>query len=202
MFTRRRQGGVTLLEMILFIVVISVALAGLVTVYKLASRDSADPVRDKQALMLAEAMLEEVQLAGFTFCDPTDANAATAVSSAGCATAVERFGQAAPEPVGTRPFDNVNDYVSAAKVFEQPFLTAGLLKDVNGNTLDVSGFTVSVAIAPATLTVPNLPGLPTTYGNNLLSADTDVLHIKVEVAYDGRTLMLDGYRLRYAPNFQ
>jgi len=32
------------------------------------------------------------------------------------------------------------------------------------------------------------------------SADTEVLRISVRVDYDGQSLVLDGYRTRYAPN--
>lgn len=189
-----RQRGVTLIEMIFFMVIIGVALAGLVTVFNMSARDSADPMRRKQALMLAEAMMEEVQLAGFTYCDPTDANATTAISTAGCASIPEAFGQVAPEPVATqRPFDNINDYVSAANTWQQPFGPVDALLDTNGATLPLQGYTVELKIVPVVLQ---------TYGTAGASADSDTLHIQVRVSYDGSALILDGYRMRYAPRFQ
>ena len=51
---------------------------------RLTTANSADPVRSKQALMIAESLLEEVALAGFTYCDPTSANADSAAGTAGC----------------------------------------------------------------------------------------------------------------------
>lgn len=188
-----RQRGVTLIEMIFFIVIVSVALAGLMQVFNLTTRDSADPMRRKQALMLAEAMMAEVQQAGFTYCDPTDANAGTAVDSAGCDDIPEEFGQVGKEPAGPRPYDNVNDYVSLPGVPTQAFGPVNGLLDVNLNPMDVKGYTADLTITPVEL----VPGI----GDN--SAGSAVLQITVVVTYDaGQSVRLDGYRLRYAPQFQ
>jgi MSHA pilin protein MshD len=53
---------------VVFIVIVSVALAGVMTVLNLTSKGSADPVQPKQAMLVAEAMLEEIQLK--PYCDP------------------------------------------------------------------------------------------------------------------------------------
>ena len=187
---QRRQRGVTLVELVLFIVIVSVALVGILQVMRLTTANSADPVRRKQALMLAEAMLEEVQLAKFTYCDPTSSNADIATSTSVCAIK-EGFGQANGEPVGARPYDNVNDYVTAANTWESAFNAGGVLTDADGNTVNLSGYAVSLMINPEPLN--NIASTGT-------SADVDVLRISVKVTYDGETLVLDGYRTRYAPN--
>ncbi len=77
----RRERGMTLLELIMFIVVIGIAAAGVVGVIGYATRASTDPMIHKQALAIAEAVLEEVQLMPFTYCDPDDPQAATALSA-------------------------------------------------------------------------------------------------------------------------
>ena len=88
---RRRERGVTLLELIVFIVIVSVAVMGVLTALDLSNRSSTDPMIQKQALAIAEALLEEVQLQPFTYCDPDDSQAATALSAAigpnGCSSA-------------------------------------------------------------------------------------------------------------------
>jgi MSHA pilin protein MshD len=193
-----RQRGVTLIELILFIVIVGVAVGGIITVMNLTTRGSADPVRRKQALIIAEGLLEEVELAKFTYCDPADPNAGdeTLVKSAANCTVPERWGQLSPEPTGAnngRPFDNVNDYVAAPRTLTAAFDNAGgVLADANGTALGVSGYTARLTITPATL---NGIGSDTD-----INADTEVLRITVTVSYDGQSVTLDGYRTRYAPN--
>jgi MSHA pilin protein MshD len=191
-----RQRGVTLVELILFIVIVGIAVGGILTVMNLASRASVDPVRRKQALIIAEGLLEEVELAKFSYCDPADPDASdtdTVKSSADCMSAPEKWGQLDPEPAGSgRPFDNINDYVSAPRTWTAAFDNAGKLADANGTALGVNGYTARLSIAPASLN-----GIGSDADT---AADTEVLRISVQVSYDGETITLDGYRTRYAPN--
>jgi MSHA pilin protein MshD len=194
--TPRRQHGLTVIEMIMFMVIVGIALAGILQVMRLTTHQSADPVRRKQALMIAEGLLEEVELAKFTYCDPTAANADTATSSANCSIP-EVFGQPAFEAVGARPYDNVNDYVPAAGVATAAFDAGGKLVDANGTPMNVTGYTARLIITPEPLGTG--AGTINTAG---ASADNDVLRIRVEVSFDDQTLVLDGYRTRYAPKLQ
>jgi MSHA pilin protein MshD len=195
-FARRRQRGLTMIELVMFIVIVGVALAGILAVLNFTTRESADPVRRKQALMIAEGLLEEVQLARFTYCDPSSDNADTAASSADCSVP-EAFGQGAPEPVGPRPYDNVNDYVTAAGTPVAAFDVGGKLADANGNPMNVNGYSARLSITPEPLGPAGAA-----IGAAGASADTEVLRIRVEVSYDDQTLVLDGYRTRYAPNVE
>jgi MSHA pilin protein MshD len=77
---RRAQAGFTFVELIMFIVIVGVGVAGILLAYSTAVRGSSDPLVNKQMLSIAEALLEEVQLMPFTVCDPDDANAATATT--------------------------------------------------------------------------------------------------------------------------
>ena len=56
----RRQKGFTLLELIIFIVVVGVGLAGILTVSNNVVKSSADPMVRKQAMALADSILEEI----------------------------------------------------------------------------------------------------------------------------------------------
>src|SRR6266705_5855266 len=80
----RAEHGISLIELIVFIVIVGIAVAGVVGALSMATRSSADPMIQKQALAIAEALLEEVQLQPFTYCDPDDPQAATAQSAGGC----------------------------------------------------------------------------------------------------------------------
>ncbi len=60
-----KQAGISLIELIMFIVIVSVALTGLLLVMNVTNRASADPLVHKQALAAAESLLEEIELQDF-----------------------------------------------------------------------------------------------------------------------------------------
>jgi MSHA pilin protein MshD len=192
----RAEHGISLIELIVFIVIVGIAVAGVVGVLSMATRASADPLIQKQALAVAEALLEEVQLQPFTYCDPDDPQAATAlnnlVGATGCtsAAAVETIGPEATAPYGpearpsaTTPFDNVNDYHGYSMIG---------ITDLTGAAISgLGGYTASVTVAgQAIATVPAVPA-------------SDSLLITVTVlgpTGTNTTVVLHGYRVRYAPN--
>ena len=187
-----RQQGVTLVELIMFMVIISIALAGIVQVMRFTTANSADPLRRKQALMIAEALLEEVRQAGFTRCDPRSNDAEPVTETAKC-NIKENFGnEGAPDKGYVRPYDNVNDYVGESGVAVAAFSNAdGTLLDALGRPMDVSGYSATLAVMPDKL--GNIPA-----GN---SADSEALRIRVVVSYAGdQSVTLDGYRARYLPD--
>ena len=193
--SRRRQRGLTLVELIMFIVIVSIALAGIIAVMRLATAHSADPLRRKQALMIAEGLLEEVRSAGFTLCDPSSGDFDTQADPAQCAIP-ENWGQAAPEPVHPRPFDNVNDYVAQPNVETAAFDNAdGVLADVTGQPIGLAGYAATLMVSPVRLNGVGAAGT---------LANTDVLRIRVSVRFGGDApVVLDAYRMRYArPGFQ
>jgi len=62
MFTSKLQRGFTLIELIIFIVVVGAGLAGILSVMNTTVKSSADPMVRKQAMAIAESLLEEVLL--------------------------------------------------------------------------------------------------------------------------------------------
>lgn len=56
------QLGATLIELIITIVIISIALSGILSVVNLTTRHSADPMVQHQAIAIAESYLEEILL--------------------------------------------------------------------------------------------------------------------------------------------
>lgn len=175
------QRGITLIEQIMFIVIVSVGVISLVSVMNPAIRASTDPMLTKQLVAITESLLNEVMHQPFTWCDPDDAAASTALSYGDCANPQNAFG---PTPVGeTRyaagagtAFDNVADYggFSMANV-DDPSATNAM-----------TGYTANIAIARA----------GSAFG---LADDTAALSVTVTVTRGAESFSLTGYRFRYAP---
>jgi MSHA pilin protein MshD len=188
----RNQRGISLIELLVFIVIIGIALVAILQVQIQAARISADPQLRKQALAIAESLLEEVTLAKFTFCDPTDVLADSAPNPAGCNSAALQENVDQEGGGVRRPFDNVNDYVTA---FGTPTAYA---TDSAGNAFP-AGYTASVTITPDAGLGP--AGLIITPAD-ATATNMNVLRVTVTVTYrnGAEMVILDGYRTRYAPN--
>lgn len=177
-----RARGLSLIEVVVFIVVLAIGVTGIAILFDQMTRSSVDPVVRKQALSIATSLMEEVELHAFTYCDPDDPAVRTASGAAGCTTP-EAIG---PEPGETRyadpRFDNVNDY--------NGFSMAGGIRDVTNTTVPGLGaYTASVSVQP--VSAGELPGIPTTEGLRITVTVTGPANANV---------VLQGYRLRYAPN--
>jgi MSHA pilin protein MshD len=211
MSTKRlgRQNGLTIIELVLFIVITGVAAAGIMRVLNIGTTASTDPARRKQAMLIAESFMEEVQLARFTFCDPVDDNASTVADAAHCSQP-EVIG---PESGNVRPFDNVNDYVTAVNAAQRSFAVGGVDTDVNGRPLgqDASAGTLgnsSMSGITTTVALNYVPALGP--AGRVISSDASsndamrALRITVRTTYGtgpNDFIELDGYRTRYAPNY-
>jgi MSHA pilin protein MshD len=182
-----RQSGISLVELIMFIIIVSVGIAGILSVMNVTTQSSADPMLRKQALSIAESLLEEIQLQPFTYCDPTDANVATATGTGDCASLPEGYGPEGAESrySATDPFNNVNDYGGAASG-AAGFSMTGIKGLDNVAIAGLENYNATVTITDAAV--------------GAIPADAS-LRIDVRVT-SGTTVdvTLTGYRMRYAPN--
>jgi MSHA pilin protein MshD len=192
----RRQAGISLFELILFIVVIGVGLAGILSVFVTSATRSADPMVRKQAIAVAESLLEEVMLQPFTYCDPDDPGAATATASSvlgGCSTAaaVQDGARTAGESRGSAsdPLDNVWDYSG--------FTMTGITSIDDVATVLLPNYRATVTVTAVTMnTSPVVAGLAVP-SPEALRIDVQVVSPPVSPTVD---ITLTGYRTRYAPN--
>ncbi len=193
-----RQAGFTFIELIMFVVIVSIGVAGVLSVYYVTAQKSADPQVRKQMLAIADAMLEEVELMPFTYCDPTDANAATAgnalVGGTDCATLVEAMGPESGESrySATTPFNNVNDYNG----FDTNTASPSGIRDPSGTFVGPTGYRAVVAVTTAALGPA---------GTQVAATDVNgapqSLRIDVTVTGPrGDTITVTGFRARYSPN--
>lgn len=126
-----RQLGFTLVEVIIFIVVVGAGLAGILLVSSTVVKSSADPMVRKQAIAIAESLLEEISLKAFQ--DPGGVTTCTLGGGSNRAL-----------------WDDVCDY--------NGYASTGI-RDVQGNTIAaLSNYNVaSVTVADSN----DLPGLVT-----------------------------------------
>lgn len=182
-FSCRRAGqrGVSLIELIIFMVIIGVGVLGLLSASNSMLLHSADPVIRKQALAIAESLLLEIEQR--PWCDPDDANYGTGAADcatppgAGPATGESRYSS-------STPFDNVYDYDG----FAMPRADCAGICALGDATpiVELAGFSANVAIVPA--------------GADLGLAADAALRITVTVSGRNESVELVGYRTRYAPS--
>lgn len=191
---RRRLRGLTLVETIVSLLVISVGVIGVLSTMNAAIRFSAEPMIQKQMTAIAESLLAEVLHQPFTFCDPDDANALSAKGAADCTggaagsqdkggaplTSPSPAGEARNGAAGTQ-FDNVADYGG---------FSINPVTDVAGANA-VAGYAASVAIDRVGASMFGLPA----------ADDGAALRVTVTVTRGGESFVLSGYRFRYAPRY-
>ena len=182
--------GLTLIELIAFIVIVGAGVAGVLSVYQNIAATNADPMVRKQQLAIAESLLLEIEQQAFTYCDQSDANFETAVSGVGCATAAhnqDTLGAAGPANGKARDqYDNVGNY-HGLKLNNK-------VTDLGGNAA-VEGYSAEVTITQVgdNAAFSGLAGI----------TKNDVLRIEVSVtgpAAISQPVRLVGYRARYAPH--
>jgi MSHA pilin protein MshD len=106
--SKPRQRGFTLIELIIFIVVVSVGMVGILQVMNTVVKSSADPMVRKQAMALAESILEEIMLK--EHCDPDTATLAPPASPVCPASRV-----GADQETLRADYDDVDDYNGQTK---------------------------------------------------------------------------------------
>jgi MSHA pilin protein MshD len=191
-----RAAGFSIIEVIVFIVVVGLGIAGILAVMNLTAQRSADPGVRKQALAVAEALLEEVELMAFTYCDPSDANVTTAQSAAGCTGGAGGANDQTKLPLGpqagetrystTTPFDNVADYNG----FDTATATPAGIADITGTAVSgLSQYRATVSVQPTALAGTGYT----------VASGTAVLITVTVTGPNNESISLQGYRTRYAP---
>jgi len=89
---KAQQRGFSIVEAIVFIVIVSVALTGILSLMNFTTQHSADPMIRKQAIVVAESLLAEITQQNFT--DPVDGY----------------FNVGTPTQANRHLFDDIGDY--------------------------------------------------------------------------------------------
>jgi len=159
------QRGLTIIELIVFIVIVGVALAGVLGVFSTVVRGSADPVREKQAFAVAESLLEEIL--NKNFCDPDTANTATA-----------------PVTCGVNTVEASRDLYDAALDYNG-YTTTGI-NDVSGAAIaGLGGYNVNVVVL--------LPAAGVTAGDGT-AGSIHIVVVTITDTVTNRSYSLTGYK--------
>lgn len=163
------QRGVTLVELVMYIVVVSVGMAGILLVMNVTTRRSADPMIQEQAILIAESYMKEILMKRFY-----DSNTNNV-----CPT---------PEVGGRGAYDNVCDYNNLND-------TSGA-RDQFGNAVSgLERYNVAVTVNNAGVTLgPTASQINNTGVIRVLRVDVTVTHDNVP----DLSVPLTGYRTHYA----
>ncbi len=134
---RQRQLGLSLVELIMFIVIVSVGIAGILLVMNVSVKSSADPMLRKQAVAMAEAILDEVLAKDY-------------------ANPAGGFVESTPSTCPGRPqYDDVDDYAcfsgapATAVIFGNSTLGATSIGAL-------SSYSATVSVAPVVVSGANM----------------------------------------------
>ena len=137
-----RQRGFTLIELIIFIVVVAAGMAGILSVMNTVVKSSADPMIRKQTVAIAESLLEEILLKDYA--KPTGSTA-TSFSAGGTRNLYDCV-------------DDYNNYVTTAGIV-QPDAAATAVNGLGSynispkvvvSTTTLNGVAVKMAVVSVT----------------------------------------------------
>ena len=174
----KHQRGISFVELIMFIVIVSVAVAGVLLTLSMTVKASADPMTQKQALSVAESILDEIALRPITRCDPDGPDPDGPGGPAPCAIA-EAIGPEGGETrySATSPFDNANDY--------HGFSMSPIVDAENNAIPGLATYTAAVTVGNAALPSVN-------------AADALVVSVRVTGPGNSPDVSLSAVRVRYA----
>ncbi|MBI4754586.1 MAG: type II secretion system protein [Betaproteobacteria bacterium] len=178
------QGGMALIEAILFLVIVGVAAGAVLSLFAGSSQRSAELLVHRQALAVAQALLAEVRSAPFTFCDPD----VPTYASPTCVAPREDLVPGGAEPGETRlgavtRLDNVSDYRNLAI---GPGITS-----LNGTPMPgLAAYSAQVTVAPVA---------PAGNWNGVPASEVALVSVTVTAPMLPAPLVLQGLRTRHAP---
>lgn len=195
-----RRRGFTLIDVLVLIVLVGTVAGSFTVLFGKLSAQSAQALRDRQALALAESLLAEVRAMPFTYCDGGDARVAQATGAfaggTGCAATVDGLGPEAGESryLAANRFDGVSDYHGLQ--LPGPGCLGGIC-NIAGNLLSGAGGMLTGCQAGVVMAAQALPGIAALDANGRPQVLRIVVTVRCPSAGD---IVLEGLRVRHAPN--
>lgn len=180
--TKRTLHGVTLIEMVVFIAIVSVAFTGIIMVFINTGKHSADPLVKIRTIELGQSVLEEILLKKYDDNTPVSGACVDYSSNTRCSNAPdgETTLQADIDPITTLPetrstFDDVDDYHNLEYCGDNvtsgdASCTGSCSTLVNESGIDISaeysGYSICVQVAFAGNELNNVSPVATTVLTN------------------------------------
>ncbi len=208
----RNQSGISLIELVIFIVILSVALTGITLIYINTTRYSADPMVRIRSIELAQSTLEEILLKAYDDNTPVGGGCVRFATNSRCPAGAPPNPDAATEAFGLNAeagetnrslFDDVDDYNNQLYCGDNvvpantacPALVCQGMQDESDNDIspEYSGFSVCVQVNFAGNELNSVtPGT----GTNVLANDAKRIDVIVTDPLNSR-INLSAYRLNF-----
>lgn len=205
-----QQTGISLIELVIFIVILSVALAGITLIYINTTRYSADPMVRIRSIELAQSTLEEILLKAYDDNTQVGGGCVHFAANSRCPVGTPPNPTAATEALGLVSeegnrslFDDVDDYNNQLYCGEDvvaantacPALTCQLLQNESGVSIapQYAGFSVCVQVSFAGNEINT--AAPAT-GTNVLTNDAKRIDVTVTDPLNSQ-ISLSAYRLNF-----
>ena len=205
------QKGISLIELVIFIVIMSVALTGITLIYINTTRYSADPMVRIRSIELAQSTLEEILLKAYDDATPVGGGCVNFTANSRCPVGAPPNPTAATEAVGLTTdgeanrslFDDVDDYNNQLYCGDNvvpantacPALACQDMLDGSGNDIstEYSGLSVCVQVSFAG---NELNAVAPGTGTNVLANDAKRIDVIVTDTLNSR-IGLSAYRLNF-----
>ena len=207
----RYQYGISLIELVIFIVILSVALTGITLIYINTTRYSADPMIRIRSIELAQSTLEEILLKAYDDATPVGGGCVRFTANSLCpvaappnpVAATEALGLGSEEGVNRPLFDDVDDYNNQLYCGDTvvpantacPALACQDMLDESGNDIstEYSGLSVCIQVSFAGNELNAIfPGT----GTNVSANDAKRIDVIVTDTLNSR-IGLSAYRLNF-----
>jgi MSHA pilin protein MshD len=201
----RPQRGVSLVELIIFIVVVGTALAGVVSMLNIGVAHSADPMIQKQMQTIAEGLLDEIDQMPFSACDPVSNTNPSASTTTQCspATSWQQLGYPLAGASPRSSFNNLGNY--CGNVGPNAATCSALTLGSSSTAMpDLTGSSAGSPVgywATVTLTPEALWGISSssTAATAAAAAAMNALRVTVVVHFGNDSLTMETYRTRWSP---
>ena len=172
---RAFASGFTLIEVLVTIVVISIAATAIMGVFINTVKTSADPLIQQQAIAIAEAYMEEIQ--SRKFCEDVSPPMSLPPPQSIPSCVTETGGSEGAQSRST--FDDIQDY-------NDPVVVDGVVRDQNYVAIaGRGGYSIAVVVSAAAL------GVTSEGSGNAMRIDITVSHAAID------PITLSGFRANY-----